>query len=147
MAPTSQAKGKEVVERPRHSCEWHLAAMISPRAPPPRPGGAGSKQCSGSDESLTSLPREENLRVNLGMTTFIAQHAHEILGILSCSDRVVIHRHAPRHLPCRRHGWVPVEPRDSPVRPSRCRPPRRPPSLGRAPGTMAEICVAEMSGG
>src|SRR5215471_21872143 len=114
MAPTSPAKGKEVVERPRHSCEWHLAATISPR-PPPKPGGAGSKQWSGSAESLTSLPREENLCANPGMATLIGQHVHEILGILSCSDRAVFHRHAPRHLPCRRYGWVPVEPRDSPL--------------------------------
>src|SRR5262249_47548787 len=32
---------------------------LAPRPPPPKPGGAGSKQCSGSAESLTSLPGEE----------------------------------------------------------------------------------------
>src|SRR5215469_1677614 len=29
------------------------------------------------------------------MATFIEQHAHEILAILSCSDHMMIHRHAP----------------------------------------------------
>jgi len=119
MAPTGRAKGKKVAERTRHSCDYHLAAMTSTRGLLTLPGGAGSKQWSGSAESLTSLPREENLCANPGMATLIGQHVHEILGILSCSDRAVFHRHAPRHLPCRRYGWVPVEPRDSPLCPFR----------------------------
>jgi len=61
MAPTGRAKGKKVAERTRHSCDYHLAAMTSTRGLLTLPGGAGSKQWSGSAESLTSLPREENL--------------------------------------------------------------------------------------
>ena len=69
--------------------------MTSPRAPVTLTRRSRKQIGFPLAESLTSLPREENLRANPGMATFIEQHGHEILGILFRFDRVVIHRHAP----------------------------------------------------